>query len=77
MKTGKRETAMVKWEKPRILAVEVLRPALGHCIGGHTPTSTTCSNGAQTGNDDHYCYAGGVAANSIEGAILRNMTHSR
>jgi hypothetical protein len=72
MKTGKRDALMAKWEKPRVLAVDTLRPASGHCAFGSAPRSDGCFTGANTGSQFHECEVGGTPGfGDRSGSVLR------
>ena len=49
-----------RWERPQIVVVDQASEAWGDCVGGSTPTDTTCENGQNTGFP-HCCANGGSA----------------
>ena len=62
-----------KWERPRILDMNALPTAIGHCVAGETEFETECVNGGQTNEfgsipaEPHYCGNGGYASEGYGG----------
>ena len=55
---------MAKWESPKIVDIDSLPAALGHCRGGSSEIGTACANGEATTpgvGPAHNCFNGGVA----------------
>ena len=67
-----------KWERPRILDMNALPTAVGHCVAGETEFETECVNGGSTNEIDtiprepHYCANGGYAGESYGGCNTGN-----
>lgn len=62
-----RERVKKRWEEPKMLLVDSLPEALGHCVTGPTPIDTGSSQGCYNGTDtaggapnSHNCGTGGA-----------------